>query len=166
MSLKINDQQVNSLIKTLNIYGSLFINSASEVKLEKEREDGKVSREYYVLSCLSLEDMSVSGTRCAFQTHNGDGTTAQWKSELSPALAHAFQRRMETTGEIMEITGYKIAKIEYNRPYVVNGRDVYKDTVVFACNDEAGTSSLETVLRNRLQDHGLLERVPASPVAA
>lgn len=164
--LKIQNQQIQQLIASMNVYASLFINSISEIRTERDRSDAKKSRNYYVVNYVSMEDMSVTGSRTAFETHSSDGESTQWKRELSPNVIRAMQKRMELTGELIEITGYKIAKIEYTRPYTVNGREVTKDTVVFACNDNEGTTDLERVMRERMEQHGLIDRAPASPAVA
>lgn len=52
----------------------------SEVKTEKERVDGKVSRQYYTASFSNPSNPFLKTvSRVFWQQHNADGTSAEWR---------------------------------------------------------------------------------------
>jgi hypothetical protein len=146
------NKEVAAAVKSVKVFGSLFINSSSAVKMQNQRKDEKVSVEYYQQELVSLEDMSVTGTRMVSQNHNAEGTEGKWK-DLSPQTVKALQTRAVNTGELPELKGYSIAKLEYNTPYEIGGKEIFKDTIVFS--DEKG---LEAPLTQRLQKLGIVKR--------
>ncbi len=133
MSLKISDS-INHLIQSIQIYGNLFINSTTEL-----RTNAETGLSYYVVNYTSLENLSVSASRHAYESSTG------WTNELSPAIVAAFLRRTEATGEIMEITGYKIARVHYTEA-AASG---FIDYIVFS-------GDLDKAIRERMIERGIL----------
>lgn len=94
--------------------------SISEVKTEKVRTDGKVSRKYYTAYFAdSLNPFAKQTQRNIFQDHNQDGTVAIWKSG-DPAIVKNFIGK-EIPGQIVNCS---VA------PYDINGRMVDSFTTV------------------------------------
>jgi hypothetical protein len=64
--------------------------SISEVKTEKERVDGKVSRQYYsAMFSNPSNPFSRTVSRVFWQQHNNDGTSAEWRG-ANPAEVRLF----------------------------------------------------------------------------
>jgi hypothetical protein len=101
---------------------------------------------------MSYEDFSISATRMVSQNHNSEGTEGKWK-DISPTTAKALQTRAVKTGELAEVPGYRIAKLEYAKPYVIGNKDIYSDTIVYS-----ESKGLEVVLTKRLQQLGLVTK--------
>ena len=69
---------------------NLQLVSISEVKTEKERVDGKVSRQYYTATFINPENpFSKAVSRVFWQQHNVEGTEATWKT-ANPDLVKKF----------------------------------------------------------------------------
>lgn len=60
---------------------TLKLNKISEIKTEKERTDGKVSRQYYTATFSNPSNpFSKTVSRVFWQQHNVEGTEATWKA--------------------------------------------------------------------------------------
>jgi hypothetical protein len=56
------------------------LSSISDVRTEKVRTDGKVSREYFTATFTNPANPFAKGvSRVFWQQHNADGTNAEWK---------------------------------------------------------------------------------------
>lgn len=150
--MKFRNSEINSLVKTVTIYGNLVINDISPVKEEKSREDGKVSRKYYVAYPQSADNSDAARGVTMWQSHNSDGTAAVWKTAPNPARV----RRIVDAGEDFQLSGV-VAKVELNEAYEVNGNKTTKATV-YAAHE----SLLEQALTETLVNAGLIEAEPAT----
>lgn len=96
------------------------LNSISEVKTEKERKDGKVSRKYYTAYFSDATNpFAPARQRNFFQSHNVDGTIATWKSG-DPAIVKQYIGQ-SIPGEFINAAV---------KPYEVNGKMVTSFTAV------------------------------------
>ncbi len=94
--------------------------SISEVKTEKTRTDGKVSRKYYTAYFMdALNPFAKQQQRNMFQDHNTDGKLAIWKSG-DPLIVGKFVGK-EIPGQIINCNVVK---------YKIDGRDVNSFTTV------------------------------------
>ncbi len=90
---------------------TVILNSISEVKTEKSRTDGKVSRKYYTAYFSDASNpFALKRQRNFFQDHNADGTLATWKSG-DPAFVGKYVGK-EIPGEFINATvsPYKIGE--------------------------------------------------------
>lgn len=103
--------------------------SISPVKTEKERKDGKVSRQYYTASFTNPNNpFSKVVSRTFWQQHNADGTEATWKT-ANPELVKSFIGKLipgsivsskveeydivnENTGEVRTASTYTAVVLE------------------------------------------------------
>jgi len=82
---------------------TLRVEEMSDVKVEKERIDGKKPREFYTLMFSDAENPLITQrTRNFFQHHSPDGTEAYWRG-ANPVDAKAMIGSV-IKGEIMKVT--------------------------------------------------------------
>jgi len=81
----------------------LILVSMSEVKTEKTRTDGKVSRKYYTARFADASNPFAKGVqRNVFQAHSADGKTASWKGG-NPDQVRSFIGK-EIPGQMVNCT--------------------------------------------------------------
>lgn len=103
--------------------------SISEVKTEKQRIDGKVSRKYYTAYFADAQNpFAKQVQRNIFQSHSTDGIVATWKSG-DPALVKSFVGK-EIPGEFVN------SVVE---PYKIDGREVNSFTTVVLAGENVKT---------------------------
>lgn len=94
--------------------------SISDIRTEKTRKDGKVSRKYYVAKFIDATNpFAPARQRNVFQDHNADGTVATWKSG-DPSVVSQFVGK-EIPGEFVNASVV---------PYEVNGRTANSFTTI------------------------------------
>lgn len=94
--------------------------SISEVKTEKQRTDGKSSRQYYTAYFADvMNPFAKQIQRNIFQSHSADGKTANWRAG-NPELVKNFIGK-EIPGQFVN------SKVE---PYQIDGRTVTTYTTV------------------------------------
>jgi len=78
----------------------LILVSMSEVKTEKTRTDGKISRQFYTAYFADANNPFAKGVqRNVFQAHSADGKTASWKGG-NPSQVKTFVGK-EIPGQIV-----------------------------------------------------------------
>lgn len=119
--------------------------SISEVKTEKSRTDGKVSRKYYTAYFSDASNpFAPKRQRNFFQDHNADGTVATWKSG-DPAVVSQYVGK-EIPGEFINATV---------TPYELNGKMVNSYTAIVLSGEK-----LSNILK--AQGHSLAEAAPVA----
>lgn len=104
---------------------NVTLTKISEIKTEKSRTDGKVSRQYYTAYFADASNpFAPARQRNIFQTHNADGTACSWKSG-DPAIVAQFVGK-QIPGEFVNVT---------TKPYDVNGRMVTSYTTVLLAGE-------------------------------
>ena len=103
--------------------------SISEVKTEKQRTDGKISRKYYTAYFADAHNpFAKQVQRNIFQSHSTDGTVATWKSG-DPMLVKSFVGK-EIPGQFVNST------VE---TYKIDDRDVSTFTTVVLEGENVNT---------------------------
>ena len=104
--------------------------SISEVKTEKARTDGKISRKYYTAYFMdALNPFAKKQQRNFFEDHaNDEGTATIWKSG-DPAIVKQFIGK-ELPGQIVN------CEVE---PYMINDRSVTSFTTVLLDGERLST---------------------------
>lgn len=103
--------------------------SMSEIKTEKERKDGKVSRKFYEATFTDSQNPFIPArSRRFFQDHNFDGTIAIWKSG-DPSIVKQYLGK-EIPGEILNV---KVAS------YKIENREVDNVTLVLLSGEKLST---------------------------
>lgn len=122
--------------------------SISEVKTEKSRTDGKVSRKYYTAYFSDASNpFAPKRQRNFFQDHNADGTVATWKSG-DPAVVSQYVGK-DIPGEFINATV---------TPYELNGKMVNSYTAIVLSGEK-----LSNILK--AQGHSLAETAPVEATA-
>ncbi len=99
---------------------SLKLITMSEVKTEKSRTDGKISRQYYTAYFMDpMNPFAKQAQTNIWQDHNSDGTIAIWKSG-DPSIVKQFIGKT-VPGAIVN------SEVE---PYEIDGRIVETFTCV------------------------------------
>lgn len=89
-------------LRRIKTDGNLRVEEMSEVKTEKDRVDGKKSREYYTLMFSNADNPLINWrTRNFFQHHSPDGTEAYWRG-ANPTNAKGMIGAV-VKGEIMKV---------------------------------------------------------------
>lgn len=146
----------------MNNNQTMVLASMTEVKIEKVRTDGKVSRKYYTARFTDPSNpFAPAVSRNIWQQHNNDGTSADWKVG-NPDLVRTFLQK-EIPGKVVsaEVTPYFIpsenGKSEHEG---IKGNWVNRYSVPVFANE-----SVETVFKqlgHELATEGVTERASAA----
>lgn len=143
---------IDSLIRSKVSYGNLIVNDVDdEVRTEKVRKDGKVSRQYYTASLISL-DTGEARRVTFFQDHLEDGKKASWGKAFNPQLLKLLMARVQP------MPG-KIVELRLNEAYEINGNPVDK-VKIYVPNEEKE----DEVILKFLLDSGLITKDQAQGV--
>lgn len=87
------------------------LNSISEVKTEKSRTDGKVSRKYYTAYFSDPSNpFAEARQQNVFQSHNADGTAASWKSGDPSIVAQYIGKELPGAFVARKVAPYQIGE--------------------------------------------------------
>ena len=120
MKHEVKNPDLQGVIRSVRLYGNLMLNDVPTdkngkviVKTEKERTDKKPSRNYYVPTFVSMENVDVARSVALWQSHTPDNKSLVWKV-VNPLLA----------GKMLggEYPGF-IAKIDFNEQYEIDTVD-------------------------------------------
>jgi hypothetical protein len=102
-SVNNNNLKLNKMeMEVFRTEKQLRVESVSEVKKEKSRTDGKVSREFYTAMYSDAENPFIKWrTRNFFQQHSPDGTEVYWRG-ANPVNARAMIGKT-IHGEILKV---------------------------------------------------------------
>jgi len=109
---------------------TLKLISVTEIKSEKERKDGKVSREYFTAEFVDSSNPFAIKTvkRNFFQLHNADGSEATWG-----ALNYSAIKSMVGKTFAGEVVNEPVAA------YQIDGREVTSYTTVLLPGENKAT---------------------------
>jgi len=107
--------------------------SITDVKTEKQRTDGKKSRQYYVAEFGNPSNpFAPSVKRTFFQAHNADGSTT-WKGANPSTVSAAIGKEIPGSIINMKVEKYPVLLADGTQQKRKDGSLVFADNVTIVC---------------------------------